>query len=402
MDKFSNRLKIVIHGCCYFAAISTVEASTILPLIIHHFTNNTAIVGIFTSLLRGGAVLMLLYAAFHAQSYKRVMPFLFRISFFRTIALGSIGFVIFFFGNENKTLVLWLFGIALFSFSFISGFGTIYFNELIGKIFTHNYRSVTLAYRQFFGSLGGIITGGLAAWYLKFGTPPESFAYVFFLATIILAMGYFALNSVEEFEKNNISKRETDFKTFLKNARQIYKTDKNLRLQVTAGLLSYSYMLTLPFVVINARQSMNLGGLIISSTVPIMVGGMLSNLLWGKLLVKNVNKQILMVSYTIMLAALSMAFFQPTALSLILLFFIAGCAIDGFKLSLNNIVLITAPEDKRPVYVAIQTNLVNLGLFFAFPGGVLYGIIGFKALVAFTLCLLAIGMYKANQIKILT
>jgi MFS family permease len=399
MDKYSNRLKIIIHGCCYFSAIATVEASTILPLIVHYFTNSSAIIGVFTSLLRGGAVLMLLYAAFHAQSYKRVMPYLFRISFLRTSAMAAIGLIIFFFAPISKSLTLWLFGLSLFVFSFISGFGTIYFNELIGKIFTNKYRGVTLAYRQFFGSLGGIVMGGFAAWYLKSGTPPQSFAYLFFAATLVLASGYFALNSVEEFDKTNISKRESDFSTFMKNAGLLLKTDKNLRVQITSGLLSYSFMLALPFIVINAKNYMNLGGLIISSTVPIMVGGMLSNLIWSRFLAVSKNKEVLIASYIIMISAMSMALLKPNMVLLMVVFFIAGCSMDGFKLSLNNLILNTAPESKRPVYVAIQTNIVSLGLFFSIPGGILYDIIGFKPLIILTLSLLFFGLWRGLKLS---
>jgi MFS family permease len=398
MDKPSNRLKIIIHGCCYFSAIATVEASTILPLIVHYFTNSSTIIGIFSSLLRGGAVLMLLYAAFQAQSYKRVMPYLFRISFFRTSAMACIGLVIFLFAPYSKTLTLWLFGVSLFIFSFISGFGTIYFNELVGKIFSNEYRGVTLAYRQFFGSLGSIITGGIAAWYLKNGIPPQSFAYLFFAATLVLASGYFALNAVEEFEKTNISKRENDFGSFIKNALSLLRTDKNLRIQITTGLLSYSFLLALPFIVIHARNYMNIGGLILSSTVPIMIGGMLSNLIWSRFLALGKNKHVLVASYLIMIIALTLSLIKPNMVLLILVFFIAGCSIDGFKLSLNNIILTTAPESKRPVYVALQTNIVSLGLFFSIPGGILYDLIGFKFLVFITLGLLFLGLWRGFKL----
>lgn len=399
MNNTSNRIKIIIHGCLYFSAISTVEASTILPLIIHYFTSSSAIIGIFSSLLRGGAVLMLLYAAFHAQSYKLVMPYLFKVSFLRTTAMATVGFAILFFAPISKTITLWLLGIVLFSFSFISGFGTVYFNELVGKIFTNDFRGVTLAYRQFFGSLGGIITGSFAAWYLKNSTPPQNFAYLFFAATVILACGYFALNAVKEFKKENISKREHNFKEFLKNSRQVIKDDKNLRNQIFSGLLSYSYLLSLPFIVIHAKNYMNLSGLIISSTVPIMIGGMFSNLLWSKFLAKNKNKQVLIISFLSMITALILALFTPNMILLIIIFFIAGAAIDGAKLSLNNLILITAPEEKRPVYVAIQTNIISLGLFFSIPGGILYDIIGFQPIIIITLLMLLIGVRKSTKIK---
>ncbi len=55
--------------------IPIAELSTILPLMVQHFSDSVIIVGIFASLLRGGAVVVQLYAAFHAQAYKQVIPY---------------------------------------------------------------------------------------------------------------------------------------------------------------------------------------------------------------------------------------------------------------------------------------------------------------------------------------
>ena len=48
---------------------------------VHHFSDSVIIVGLFASLLRGGAIVVQLYAAFHAQTYKTVLPYL-KKSFF--------------------------------------------------------------------------------------------------------------------------------------------------------------------------------------------------------------------------------------------------------------------------------------------------------------------------------
>ena len=44
---------------------------------------------------------------------------------------------------------------------------------------------------------------------------------------------------------------------------------------------------------------------------------------------------------------------------------------DGFGNSGMNLIIEIAPEEKRPIYTAIQTNLSSIGLFFPVLGGLL-------------------------------
>jgi len=74
IDDPKNNAKNVAHAFFLALAITIAEPSTILPIIVQYFSDSVIIVGFFASLLRGGAVMIQLYAAFHAQEYKRVLP----------------------------------------------------------------------------------------------------------------------------------------------------------------------------------------------------------------------------------------------------------------------------------------------------------------------------------------
>ncbi len=49
-------------------------------------------------------------------------------------------------------------------------------------------------------------------------------------------------------------------------------------------------------------------------------------------------------------------------------FLLFGIAVDGFSISAMNLVIEISPEDKRPIYTALQTNLSSIGLFFPILG----------------------------------
>ncbi|MEA2111739.1 MAG: MFS transporter, partial [Campylobacterota bacterium] len=185
MDKFSNHIKNILHG--FFLSIGTTiaEPSTILPLIVNYFGGSSILVGLFAALLRGGAIIVQMFAAFKAQSYPLMLPYLRRVFLVRFFAWFFIGVAIIVFGETRPTLTLFFIGFGLFIFSFSAGFGAIYFKDIIGKIFSHKFRGKTMAYRQFFTAFGGLISGTFAAIILESYEPPFSFGYLFIISSFL-------------------------------------------------------------------------------------------------------------------------------------------------------------------------------------------------------------------------
>ncbi len=329
MNEVSNRKKFVFHGFFYTSAVSLVEPSTILPLIVSFFTTSHILVGVYSSLLRGGAVVMQLYAAFMAQSYGKVVNKLRVIFLFRFLAWSSIGCSIYFFGESYEISTLWLIGFGLFAFSFSSGWGTIYFQELLGKSFNTGYLGMTMVYRQFFSNLGGILSGGLAGLFLDSFSEPSNFAFLFLISAFLMMCGYFFLGTVSETEKTNISVREKRFADFLINSYRILKADKKLRLQIFLQLIVYSYLLVHPFIIIHGKAKIEFSYWMVGSLVPLlMIGAMLSNVLWGRLVSRNKNSQIIITSYVLMLFSVLFAVIGNHYFYYVVLYLFSGAAAD--------------------------------------------------------------------------
>ncbi len=399
LNLLSNRIKFITHGFFFSTAYHMAEPSTILPLVVNYFSRSDVIIGIFSSLVRGGAIIMQLYMAFHAQTYKRVMNPLRILFLFRLLSWIGIGLAIYFFGNTNPVLTLWLFGLGLFTFSFTAGLGTILFHELLGKIFTSEYRGVTWAYRQIFMGIGGILSGVIAGWIFNLYERPFSFAYAFLISGIFMLIGYIFLGIVHEWEKNNVSAREKNFGLFIGNALALLRLDKVLLNQIIVCLISYTYLFALPFVVKYNKPQLNLGGLAVSSAVPLLTGSILGNLLWARLASNNSNKIIVRISFLMMILSLALALFQSKIILFMTIFLLAGSASDGFRLAFKNLVLNLSPEEKRPVYFAVQNFITSIGLFFSIPGGALLNLIGFKALIIFTITVLLSGFFYSQKLK---
>lgn len=399
-DKKSDHIRNVLHG--FFLTIGTTiaEPHTILPLIISHFGGGAILIGFFSSLLRGGAIIVQLYAAFHAQSYPKMMPYFRKVLVTRFFAWLLIGVCILLFGESNPTLTLWCIGIGLFIFSFSAGFGAIYFREIVAKLFSHKFRGKTMSIRQFFSGAGAIISGTVAGYILANYEAPFSFGILFVASAFVMGFGYVAIGTVAEPIKEKVAIKEKSFKLFLKNAYITLQSDSQLKVQVTTFLLAYSYLFALPFIIVDAGTKIELTGQAIGILITAqMVGAMFSNIAWGKLSSKGHNKLIANITIFMSMLAVGLAFVASSLYVYMLIFFIVGASMDGNRIASGNLLLILAPEEKRPVYSALQTNIVSFGMFFSLFGGVILTFTSYTVLYSFTLVCLSLSLFLSFKLK---
>ncbi|EQB39466.1 MFS transporter [Sulfurimonas hongkongensis] len=400
MDKFSNHIRNILHG--FFLTIGTTiaEPSTILPLIVNHFGGSSMLVGFFAALLRGGAVVVQLFAAFQAQSYKLMLPYMRRVFAIRFLAWFFIGLAIILFGENYPNLTLFSIGIGLFIFSFSAGFGAIYFKDITAKIFSHKFRGKTMAYRQFFSGAGGLLSGALAGWIIHAFEAPYSYGYLFMISSFIMGLGYIAFGTIDEPVKEEVAKRENSFRRFLHNSWLTLRGDKDLQIQLKTFFLAYAYLIALPFIILDAQTKIELDGVAIGSLITTqMVGAMLSNFLWGRLSGKGKNRLTANLSIMMQIVAILMAFVAASIYEYAFIFFLIGAALDGNRIASGNLILSIAPMHKRPTYVAIQINIVSFGLFFSILGGALLHFFGYTVLYSVASAMLCLSLYYSFKLK---
>jgi MFS family permease len=389
-----------MHGFFLALATTIAEPSTILPLMVNHFSDSAILVGIFASLLRGGAILVQLVAAYYAQSYERVMPYMRIVFLFRFLSWFMIGMAIYIVGDENPSLTLWFIGIGLFIFSFSAGFGSVYFKEIMAKAFDKTQRGKTMANRQFFSSFGAIISGGIAGYILQNYEAPNSYAFIFMGSSFLMAIGLFAFSIIDEPVKKNISVKEDSFFKFIKNSFSLLKGDNRLQIQIIVSLLGYSFLFAMPFVILKAKEAFDLTGWLIGGFITIqMIGSMVGNaVLWKNKKFINDYRLMITLAYLFFIISFIVAFFANNPFLYGLVFFLFGMAIDGLMISNMNLIFEIAPEDKRPVYVALQSTFSSIGLFFSILGGAILSMFGYNVLYLFTIIMFLIGFYFVRRL----
>jgi predicted MFS family arabinose efflux permease len=204
-----------------------------------------------------------------------------------------------------------------------------------------------------------------------------------------MALGYLAFGSVHEPIKEEVAQREDSFSAFLHNSFALLKSDKKLQLLLTTFLLAYGYLIALPFIILDAEAKIGLDGVAIGTLITMqMTGAMLSNLLWGQLSGRGLNKQTAHISIVLQMTAIVMAMTSTSLYEYMIIFFLIGAAIDGNRIASGNLILALAPAKKRPVYIALQTNILSLGMFFSILGGIVLQFFSYTILYSITLVLL--------------
>jgi MFS family permease len=154
----------------------------------------------------------------------------------------------------------------------------------------------------------------------------------------------------------------------------------------------------MPFVILNANNSFELTGWMLGGFISVqMVGSIIGSMfLWRKI---DDYEQMLSLSFIFMIAAFILAIFATSVYAYGVIFLLFGIALDGLSISGMNLVIEIAPEDKRPIYTALQTNIVSLGLFFPILGGVLLKFVGsYELIYMLSIAMLVSGFMMSRRL----
>jgi len=226
-----------------------------------------------------------------------------------------------------------------------------------------------------------------------------NYAYLFMVSSLFMVIGFATFVTIEEPSKENVLRKEQNFRLFIRNALHLLKQDKRLQKQIFAIFLSYSYFLSMPFVILNANSSFTLTGWMLGGFITVQMLGSIvgSTLLWRRI---HDYEKMLSLSFLFMITAFVLALFASNVIMYAMIFLLFGVALDGFNIAGMNLVIEIAPEEKRPIYTALQTNIVSLGLFFPVLGGLILKFVGsYSVIYSLSIILLIVGFLMAGRLK---
>ncbi|MCJ7550925.1 MAG: MFS transporter, partial [Anaerolineae bacterium] len=345
------------------------------------------------------------------RPYKR--PLYRRMSIFRCAVLLIFALLVALIPVDSRWLPVAFFA-ALTLFSLGAGLVSIPFMDVVGKVIPPRRRGAFFGRRTFWGGLvalgGSSIVGFLLSepGVLRF---PLNVAVMFVLASFFYGLTAWSWILIKEppsplpstaqqgMVDQLVMQFRRGFHALEDNA--VYRRYVWVRLAlIAAGWAS-------PFLIVYAQRELGIAAGLLGLYLGVRTaGGILSNLLWGRISDGLGNRKLIIATTAVGAATpiLAVAFGwlhssvpAPTAwlsYAFALVFLAAGTFGPGSGMGLTNYLLDVAPDGQRPLYLAFTNTLFGLARFMGILGGLIVDWAGFNILfgAAATFYLIAFGL----------
>jgi predicted MFS family arabinose efflux permease len=346
------------HGAFLALGVSLTQPTTVISSFVADLTGSTVWVGGLATVLTVAGALPQIFVARWIEPLPRKMPYLMTAIYLRVFSWGLLAWLIYLIGDEQPMLLAWILVGMLVIFYAGGGLGNIPYTDIIGKIIPASRRGA------FFGGMGALagplsVGAALAARRILADVPyPNNYALLFGLAATGLGIASLGFWVMKEPPAPGGERRTPPWSVYWQ---ELKRASKRLKMLIAIELLTGFSLMTLPFYVVYARQMLDapteaVGWFLLAQ----VVGGVLANLFWARLVDRAGSRQMLVVCAVIStvtpLLALALAPLGWAALGLV--FFLAGATFNGRKVGFQSALLELAPPEERPTYAGLNAVLI--------------------------------------------
>jgi len=394
-----NFTKGVINGALFRIGDIFIDTEMVLTWFLSQLGASNLLIG-FVWPLRFGASFLLQMAVsgyVERQPYKR--PLYRRISIFRCAVLLVFALLVALVAVDSPWLTVAFFA-ALTLFSLGAGLVSVPFMDVVGKVIPPRRRGAFFGQRMFWGGLvalgGSAIVGFLLSepGWLHF---PLNVAVMFVLASIFYGLTAWSWILVKEpasplpaiAQQGVVAQVVTQFRRGFQalEGNVVYRRYVWVRLAlIAAGWAG-------PFLVVYAQRELGIAAGLLGLYLGVRTaGGILSNLLWGRISDGAGNRKLIIATTAVGAAtpilALVFGWLHSAApastvwlsYAFALVFLAAGMFGPGSAMGLTNYLLDVAPDEQRPLYLAFTNTLFGLARFAGVLGGLIVDWVGFNVL----------------------
>ena len=397
----------LIHGTFFTGGQAFGSPDIILPVFLHHFTTSKILVGLSSTLLGSlggiGNVLPQLFVANRLEAKIHKKPVLLVAITGRALCWGLLSLITLLLTESHPNLTVFFLFVFLLVFTVMGGVASIPFYDIWGKALPPTVRGRFFGHRQFWGGILAVGSGFIAKTILgsRRINFPENFSLLFFLAFIFMGISYLALGSVRE-PLQEVHKEPLPFKSFLKKAFQILKSDDNYRYFLAVQILGGASAFALPFYVLYAKDVLHIETKMVGIfLVAQMIGSVVSNILWAYLSDFTGNKRVVQISTIIGIVPSLVVLFMPHQFPelFILLFTVIGFFVAGRVIGKTNFLLDIAPPKERPLYISVNGTLNISVMLFPLVGGIIVQHTSYTFLFIFTSVLVLISIILSFKLE---
>lgn len=396
-----NFIKNTLSGFSSKLAEQLVSPSITLPWMLSILGVSSVFTGMLVPLKNLGSLLPQLFVSAKIRSFPIRKYFWGIPAFIQGLIIALMGLAM---GIFEKNSIGILIVVLLLLFSIASGVSSVAFKDVMGKTIPKGKRGRLLATRA---TGGGVLTlvFGLALFFYISGQESKHIIFILISAAVVLwfLAGLFFVLIKES--KGATGGGRTPVQE-LKKGFEFFKTDKNLRCFVFSRAFLMAIPLAQPFFVLIGKENTaasfsGLGLFVIASGLAALI----SSPFWGKFADRSSRKLMIVVAiFGIVNCFLVLGFMYLEApLQNIYLFapiiLLNMMAHGGARLSRKTYLTDFAPEEERPLYIALSNTLI--GFFTIVTAGIGYiaELFNYQVLLLFFVFMLLVSLIFSYNLK---
>lgn len=351
-----NYLALIWHAVWLSLAMTFADVNTVLPALIIVVGGSQFHIGILTSIMVGiPFISQLLFVGFLKEK-KFKKGYLLLGIYLRVIALAGVAFTLFEQDNLSSSIIILLVFGWMFIFSISGAFAGISYQDILGKSIKKDTRKKFLVSRQFWGSIGLLISAIIARQLLQQYSYPDNYLIFFSTAAVFLFIAAFGFWAIKE-KPTKVEKDGKGLIEVLKSIPSVLRKDSNMRNFIILSNLIGLTVILIPFFIALLKDKAIINKSLIGNFLLLqMVGMIVSNFVWNKIVKRTAFKGVMKFTAILfsLLPVLALLFAYKLPVELFaLVFLLTGTGISGYKIALGGILLEITTESNRALYSGI-------------------------------------------------
>lgn len=361
-DQKSSYYGFLWHGIFLALTVTFTEVNSVLPALVLQVGGSELHIGFITAIMVGFPLISQLLFAPFIQSRRTKRPYLLAGLYARMTALFGIGLLLSHATKFSPRVVLFFIYCGLTVFTLSGAFAGISYVSLIGSSIPQNLRHRFFLRKQIFWSVGVLISGILTRFVLIGFTGTQRYTFLFFLASLMLALGSIGFWMIKEPESEVPGTAVPGIKSIIASFIEILREDRTFRFYcISANLLTVSIVL-IPFYLPSLLKTFDLPSYFVGTIVLLQMGGMLfSNFFWPGLVKALGFKGLLKIQSTasvVIPVLMSLLLLTEQGVWIVFLIFpLLGALSGAHKMSGEAVLVQISKEDKRALYSGIYGAL---------------------------------------------
>lgn len=380
----------------YICGLAFIDTSTVLPAFLATLTNSSIVIGAIIAIRPAGLFIPQLWTAHHLRDRKRHMGFLLKVAAISRMGVALFAIVLFIAGPSDRVLMLVAFLLMYSAFWFSEGGAGVPWTDLVAKTIPERQRGRLFGFTQFGGGILALFAGILVSRMLSPRGPayPTNYAVISAMAAVFFWASFISLSTVHEPE-GLPEEQDGDFLKYLKGIGGMLAAHAELKRFLLVQILIGFYAMSMPFYILYAKESMNIGGSTVGIFLSVQVAGtIVASAIVGFLSDHRSPKAAVVASgfAGVLAPALALILGGSSAWLFGLVFFAAGAFGGSIWIGLTNYLLELAEPRERRSYIGVMNTANVPTMLFPLIGGLIVQMVSYQAVFAISASALLLAL----------